>query len=539
MPLPVYRSIPRPPASNPDAPRRGPAWAARVPAWVLLATSAVALGVSFPPSPLAPLAWVALVPLLLRWDAAQTPGRLLGEAYACLGGACLIAFHWVLLHDIRSAAIASAGGLILFPFLLALPFALSVPFRRQAGRGPGFAVLVAFALTMEGAISRGPLAFPWPLLGHTHALLDPFRQLADLAGPATLSAWLWALNGCAFGALVTRRPSRRVLALAGALALIGGAALYGAHRLDTPPPQDGQTTALLVQPALPALKWADTTDRARVDTLLRRAEAGLAGANANVDLVIWPETALPALPDSAQRALHARLQQWATAQDVALLTGAVEPAGVLPAGARTFYNTALLVRADSLQRYRKNYLVPFAEHVPFSEHWPALRAFGVPAGGVAGYRRARQQPILVGPDFQLGALICFESVFTHHLRAYVDPGRTTRPVDFLVTVAQDGWWGRSGGYRQHVAFSQLRAIAVRRAMAFVTATGQTALIGPDGSPHATIGWMEAATRTVSIPHVRGRSPYVRWGDWLSALAFAATAMAALWHAARLARNRWR
>ena len=107
---------------------------------------------------------------------------MLAEAYASLGIACGIAFYWVLLHEISSAALASLGGLILFPFLLALPFAASIPFRKRWGLGPGFATLVAFYLAVEWGISHGPLAFPWPLLGHTQATLRVERTQHVRAG---------------------------------------------------------------------------------------------------------------------------------------------------------------------------------------------------------------------------------------------------------------------------------------------------------------------------------------------------------------------
>lgn len=495
-----------------------------VPHWILIGLGGVALGLSFPPYPLAPLAWVALVPLLVRWTAVSSPGQMLGEAYAGFLVASVIAFHWVLLHEIRSAAVASAGGLVLFPFLLALPFAASLPIRKRWGPGPGFAALLVLHLTVEWGLRHGPLAFPWFLLSNTQALMDPFRQIADLSGPAMLSAWLLGLNGCVLGAAVAGRWTRRAGALVAASLLIGGAALYGTYRLEAPRSYDHRTEALLVQPALAPEAWSNTTDVARVDTLLRRTETALdQRPRDRVALVVWPETALPPFPNAAaQDALYDRLQQWVAQYDVALLTGAIEPASILAGGARTYHNAALLVRADTVQHYRKNYLVPFAEHVPFSEYVPALRAFNVPAGGVAGYERSAQQPSLDAPEFRLGALICLESVFSHHIRAYVDPSRTNPSIDFLVTVAQNGWWGPSTGYRQHLALSQLRAIAVRRAMAFVTVSGGTALIDAQGQRHAYATWMEPVARRVAIPHATAWSLYVQYGDWVSLLSLLAS-----------------
>lgn len=524
----VYRHRLAPGSSSSQSP-----WGKARSSLALPLLSGLALGLSFPPSPLFALAWGALVPLLLRWTTLSSAGRMLAEAYGAFGVACAVAFYWVLLHEVPSAALASLGGLVFFPLVLALPFAASLPLRQRWGIGPGFAALWAFYLTMEWGLSRGPLAFPWPLLGHTQATADPFRQIADLAGVPGLSAWVLALNGLGLAAIRTARFRTRALAALAGLLLLAGASWYGAQRLATAPVPTGHTRALLVQPAVPPEAWADVRRTARADTLLALSTAALDTTTAPVDLVVWPETALPALDDSAaQQTLYARLQDWSDAHDVALLAGAVEPAFTANRPARVYFNSAFLVRPDTLQRYRKNYLVPFAEHVPFSEYVPALHTLSVPAGGVAGYARGTRRPSLRLGDAFAGALICFESTFSHHARAYVSPAQTTQPVDFLVTLAQDGWWGRSPGYRQHFAFSQLRAIETRRAMAFVTVTGTTALIHPDGQVVRPLGWMERGVRYVTVPHVTVQSPYVRYGDGVSILALVLTvclAVAGLLH----------
>lgn len=501
--------------------RRDPSLARSASSFFHPLLSGVILGLSFPPYPFSMLAWGALVPLLLRWTRLRSAGRMLAEAYAGFGVACAVTFYWVLLHDISEAALASLGGLLLIPLLMALPFAASVPLRRYWGPVAGFAALNAFYLSMEWSLSHGPFAFPWPVLGHTQATFDPFRQIADLAGVPGVTAWVLAINGCILAIIRAERPfTRGAVALAG-LFLIGGAGWYGTERLETPAPASTTTRALLVQPSLPPSAWSDVTQSARIDTLLYLSTVALDTTARPVQLIVWPETALPALPHIAsQRALFDHLQRWTARHDVALLTGAVEPAVTPRAERGAYFNSAFLLRPDTLQRYRKNYLVPFAEHVPFSSFFPRLQSLSVPAGGVAGYHRGTHQPTLYGPTFRTGALICFESTFSHHVRAYVESERSAPGVDFLVTLAQDGWWGDSPGYRQHLAFSLLRAIEIRRAMAFVTVSGTTTLIDRRGHALAPTGWMEQTVRRVAIPHGSGQTLYVRYGHWLSPLALA-------------------
>lgn len=535
MSIPFYRSPPRSDAS----PRR----VARVPyasaRWVLPLVSGVLLGFSFLPYGTGPIGWVALVPLFIRWTRAQSARRLYVEAYACFLVACVIAFHWVVFHPVRDAAAASLGGLLFFPLLLSLPAALAVPFRKRWGILNGLLTLIAFHISLEWTLHRGPFAFPWPLLAHTQATVDPFRQMVDLSGPSTLSAWILLLNAGITTALLARRRWVQGAAVGAVVVLVLSSALYGRFRVETPLRVKTHTQALLVQPGLGASAWADLDSPVRVNRLLRLSSAAL-DTSSPANVVIWPETALYLPADSTTQATKVdRLQAWSAQQHTALLTGAIKASRRDAGRQGQYYNAALLIDSTRVQSYRKNYLVPFAEFVPLVDRLPGLHRLQVSAGGVAGYKRGRLQPTLAGDLFHAGALICFESLFSHHIRSYIDPAITTRPVDFLVTIAQDGWWGPSAGYQQHVAFSQLRAIATRRAMAFVTVSGRTGLIDPRGRLIAATEWMTPTVRRVEIPHATFLSPYVRFGDIISRMALLASTACALvaasWTARRLVR----
>jgi apolipoprotein N-acyltransferase len=492
-------------------------------AWVLPIGSGVLLGLSFPPYGMGPMGWIALVPLFIRWTQAQSVRHLYVEAYACFLVACVIAFHWVVLHPVRDAAAASLGGLLFFPLLLSLPAALALPFRKRWGLLSGLLVLIVLHVSMEWALHHGPFAFPWPLLAHTQSTFDPFRQMVDLSGPSVLSAWILLLNAGATAALMAPRRWIRGAAIGTVAMLLVGSALYGQRRTEANMRVEAHTRALLVQPGLEASAWADLESPERLSRLLRLSTTAL-DTTSPADVVIWPETALYLPADSATWSTKiSQLISWSARQNTTLLTGAIEAVGRDAVHKGRYYNAALLIDTTRVQAYRKNYLVPFAEFVPLIDQVPGLRRLRVPSGGVAGYERGRLQPTLVGDTFQAGALICFESLFTHHIRSYVDPASTARPIDFMVTIAQDGWWGPSAGYQQHIAFSQLRAIATRRAMAFVTVSGRTGLIDPHGRLSAATEWMMPTVRRVEIPHATALSPYVRFGDIVSRLALLASA----------------
>ena len=461
------------------------------------------------------LAWGALIPILLRWIRVPSARRMYVEAIGMWLTASAIAFSWPLLHPSTVTALASLGGLLTLSMLGAIPFALSVLVLRQLGLLSGLGALIVFALSMEWILQIGPLAFPWTFYGHTQAATAPFNQLAALGGVGLLSAWVLVLNAAFFLILSSRfRTLGTIVALTVLLAGVG----YGNHRLQSPLEPVRTTSALLVQPGLSASTWAEVHNPERVEHLQRLTESALTNRPTPDEppLVIWPETALPPTwtppGDAAEN-----LQQWANEHSIQLLTGAIRTAE----SPSIYYNSAVLFRPQvPAQMYDKNKLVPFAERVPFVNAVPALQSFAVPAGGVAGYARGTETPVLKSDTFNAGALICFESTFGALARSYV---RRAEPADFLVTLAQDGWWGQSLGYHQHFAFTRLRAIETGRAMAMVTVTGITGLIDPHGEARSTTEWIQQTAQWVDIPHYRLDPPAIYWGSWFyhSALAFCA------------------
>ncbi len=482
--------------------------------------SGCALGFSFPPFPAYGLAWMALGPLLLRWTEAPSARRLYLEALGMWLITSSIAFSWPVLHPSPITALASLGGVLVLCMIGAVPFALSVPVRIRLGLLPGLSAFIAFALATEWILKTGPLAFPWMLYGHTQAAAVPFNQLAALGGSAGLSLWVLMLNAAL---LLAALPRYRTTALFGIFLALIAAVGFGSHRRATPPPAADSTDAMLVQPGLTASTWAKVHSGVRVRHLQRLTASALSPQSAEATpLVIWPETALP--PEwSPNGDSAAALQQWVDRHRIELLTGAIRPAA--PPTHQRYYNSAVLLSPDRPpQVYNKNRLVPFAERVPFIDRIPALRSLAVPAGGVAGYEQGRRRPLL-GTTFKAGVLICFESTFDQMVRTYA---AAPQSADFLVTLAQDGWWGPSAGYRQHFAFTRLRAIETGRAVAMVTVTGITALIGPRGDVMAESGWMDQTTRQVSIPHYRDKTVFIQWGAWIDALGLGFAALFLVW-----------
>ena len=113
-----------------------------------------------------------------------------------------------------------------------------------------------------------------------------------------------------------------------------------------------------------------------------------------------------------------------------------------------------------------------------------------------------------GPDqARFGVAICFEVIFPDLVRRLAREG-----ANFLVTITNDAWFGKTVAPHQHFGMVVFRAVENRMAFARAANTGVSGLIDPTGriltstpifAEHAIIG---------SIPLRAPSTVYTRFGD---------------------------
>lgn len=253
-------------------------------------------------------------------------------------------------------------------------------------------------------------------------------------------------------------------------------------------------------------KWLPALQEETVDRYLTlSAEAGHGDP---IDLLIWPETALPFFPET--HPLFQRLTDWVTtARGKALLTGAPHFETNTATGEISYFNSALLLtptreaQGVALQRYDKEHLVPFGEYVPLQRFLPQALPLVQTMGNFSPGRDAAP---LVNVRTRMGILLCFESIFPELARV-----RTLRGANLLVNLTNDAWYGRSSAPFQQVPMVVLRAIENRRSLARAANTGISCLIDPLGRVLRASPIFEALTVSGRLPLIEELSPYSRVG----------------------------
>ena len=92
-----------------------------------------------------------------------------------------------------------------------------------------------------------------------------------------------------------------------------------------------------------------------------------------------------------------------------------------------------------------------------------------------------------------GCAVCYESVYGEYCTEYVRKG-----ARFLTVITNDAWWGNTPGYRQHLSYSALRAIELRRDVARCGNTGISCFIDQKGRILERGPWWEATTLEGSV-----------------------------------------
>lgn len=483
----------------------------------LSALTGLGLFLSFPPPALWPLAFVALVPLFLALDRAGP-----GSAF-WLGTLAGMVFYPLNLSWATHAMAAYGGlswGLSLFLLLLlSLYLALYlgvfsaswVWLRPASGVGR---VLLAGSLwvTLEFARTYLLTGFPWAFLTYTQSQALPLIQIASVTGMYGVSFLVVLVNAAIAFAL--RHRGRAVLApaLVVSLALLVSLA-YGSRALSLPEPSGSLRVAVLQGNIDQGVKWDPAFRRATLDTYERLTREG---ARRGVDLIVWPEAAVPFLLRHEPEAL-ARVSRLASEAKRFLLVGSPD----LEEG--RFYNSAFLISRDGalLQRYYKIHLVPFGEYVPLR---PLLGfAEKLAKGAIGDFSPGREPTVFRLPGGRFGVTISYEAYFPSEVRRLFRRG-----AGFLVNITNDAWYGRSAAPAQHLAMTVFRAVEHGASLVRSANTGVSAIVDPRGRVLAQSAIFTEAVLVGKIQGEGGGTIYTRVGDLFAWLAMAGSAGAGVW-----------
>ncbi len=498
--------------------------ARRWPMWLRTALAAVlgaigALG-------LAPLGyWLAtLLALLLiapLYLTCETPRRAAALGWAFATGYFAHALSWIVEPfqvDAERHAWMAPFALLLMSAGLALFWGAAFGVaKRIGGRPVAQAAILAIALSLA-EFGRGYLLTGFPWAGIAQIWVDtPVAQLLSLMGPYGVGA-LTLLATLLLGAALFNDRSPRGLMIP-VVIITGFVAVTIAYASTRPSVEQSGYIVRLVQPNAPQhQKW----DPAYAPLFFAR-QLEFTVAEPRPDLIVWPETSVPAWLGSAQPHLSA-IADAAQGTPVFL--------GIQRAEGQRIYNSMIYLNAEGQQQglYDKHHLAPFGEYVPFGNLMARFGIRGMAATTGNGFSAGPGAALMeAGPLGKALPLICYEAVFTQDVLSA--PGR----ADFLLQITNDAWFGTWSGPYQHLAQARMRAIEQGLPMMRAANTGISAMIDPLGRITASLPLEQAGFIDAELPLPHRATVYSWIGDNPILLALLAL-FVLLWHHNRRGRD---
>ncbi len=219
------------------------------------------------------------------------------------------------------------------------------------------------------------------------------------------------------------------------------------------------------------------------------------------DLVVWPETAVPAFAHQVEEALLQPLEQEARQHGSSLLLGIP----VWKQEGRRYYN-AMLSLGSERDSYYKRHLVPFGEFMPLKSLLkPLIDWLRIPMSDFSSGMSTR--PLINVAGLPAAISICYEDAFGEEVIQALPEAL------FLVNASNDAWFGDSLAPPQHLQIARMRSLESERFMLRSTNTGISAIIGPRGGIQGQSPSFQKHVLHGQITPLKGATPYVVVGNW--------------------------
>lgn len=477
------------------------------------------LALSFPDYSFFIFAWVGLVPLLISaYSSAPKQAFLKGFTAGLLFFTTTI--YWIYHSIYNYGHLPLVVSLILVLILCAYlalyigAFAAIYSYCMRKTDLPAVFIAPVFWTALEFLRSYAITGFPWASLGYSQHPFLYFIQIADITGIYGVSFILVAING-AITDLVIMEKRKVEKPLYSLIPTITGLSLlcvsliavfvYGFYRLHQSRPHTDVRVAVVQGNIEQDAKWSPEYQNAVISIYKDLSKQASAHAPS---MIIWPESALPFAFDYDKK-LSDDLVAFQKELGAYLLTGSImvkkpDPEKGISAPASS--NSAILLDRDGKLSYvyDKIHLVPFGEYVPLRG---LLFFVDKLAYGIGDYIPGDTYLKAATPFGKFGTMICYEIVFPGMVRKFF-----TKGGDFIVTITNDAWFGRTKGPHQHFSMAVFRAIENRKPVIRAANTGISGLIDSNGKIGRTSGLFERRYMILDAKTDNTMTFYTKFGD---------------------------
>lgn len=438
----------------------------------LILLSSFLLFLSYPKISISFLAWFALIPsILVLYDLKSFKkvifyGFLLGFSFYSM------ILYWIV-PTMRAANInlfLSIFSLLLLSLILSIEFIVLFAFSFKFKKFTPFAFAFIFSslwVLIEYSkinISRFFPSFPWFSISYTqwdNLLILPYAYYGGIYGISYIIIFFQSL---AAGFIYREKIKKSWIKLFLIFLIVIGINFAGGKIVKKISNSGEKISVAILQPSIDFYKkWNIEYEdwiKQRIEKLIDSIK------DEKIDLIIWPENALPGWIDD--REIYKWLEKNIKRTNSYHIVGSVSRFDGK-------YVSAFLINPEGeiVAEYNKRILVPFGEYVPFrnflGKYIDVIGALGEFEPG------SFEQNLFELKNFKIGQSICYESIFNYLFFKQAEKG-----ADFFVNITNDGWYLDTSAPYQHLAAAILRAAENRKYFIRAANNGISAVISPYG-----------------------------------------------------------
>ncbi len=347
------------------------------------------------------------------------------------------------------------------------------------------------------------IAFPWGKLGVIATPFKSFIQSASVFGGMFISFLILIINGTLAYIIINCKYAKKTLTaiiITGMIFIIN--ITFGYTRIKSEA-EGKPVKAMVVQGNFSGLdKWHASSKE------MFEAYLNLTRKNAQKDtrLIVWPETAIPT-SFCAESCYCTELKKLSKELNATIVSGffiCKENEN------KKYYNALIAFLPDGTisDSYCKQVLAPFGEYFPLGNYlarrFPVLSELIDNSSGVT---KGDTTKVLKADNAKIGAIICYESIFT---KMSIENSR--QGADILVVASNDSWFGESPALYQHFSHSIMRAVEAQKYVVRASNTGISAIISPYGEIISSAKPFIKTTSTGNIYLSDSKTFYCRTGQ---------------------------
>ncbi|NOT36960.1 MAG: apolipoprotein N-acyltransferase [Saprospiraceae bacterium] len=512
----------------------------------LSALSGILLSVGFPPYDLTPLLFVGFVPLFyIQQECNQNKTSSFWYIYNAFVLWNIYVTYWVA----NAALIPGIVAIWLNSLFMLVPWYLSEFVSRKTPILKGVA-FICFWCSFEFLHLHWEISWPWLNLGNAWSALPSWIQWYEYTGTFGGTIWILILNVVIFNLFFNKfqigfssfykifnSPTKKFLLVS---LLIFIPLCISLLRYSNYLPTGKYGEVCVVQPNYePHYEKFTVPEMDQITRLGRLAETA---CNENTKFIVFPETCFgdsggPIRSDkvSSDNRIILFYDFVESHFNIPIVMGLTTVTFLNELSESKFKRTnprtkqsyeianssvILKDRMETVKVYNKSKLVPGAEIFPYRDYLPFLLPLVNKLGGsTAGLATQSVRNVFESQGYKIAPIICYESIYGDYMRGFANNG-----AGAIFVMTNDGWWDDTPGYKQHMAYSKLRAIELRKPVVRSANTGISCFINSKGEVTKQTEYGVMASITDSVSFSDETTFYTKYGDFIAYIALIISAL---------------